>query len=95
MVPPPFSFKDFVILFPIYSHSMELCDDDQGLLQYVYEEISRNFDTITEEERVATVLRESSLCRKFRQWDPTVTERDAQCRTLTLMYLMAIRLQLP
>lgn len=61
---------------------------DNEFMENIYRRIYDNYDNIISNEHIAKILdvNANSICKKFKNYNPELTDRDIQCRSFTILY---------
>lgn len=61
---------------------------DNDFMENIYRCIYDNYDNIIANEHIVKILdiNTNSICKKFKNYNPELTDRDIQCRSFTILY---------
>jgi len=62
-------------------------------MEYIYSNVFENYHEFMEHNNIKILLKNNKLNHKFKLMNSDFTEKEIDCRIITLMYMMIINLQ--
>lgn len=63
---------------------------DTDLVENIYNNVFDNYFSFMEQDNIKKLLTNNKLSHKFKLMNPDFTEKEINCRIITLMYMMII-----